>query len=181
VYYQVVSRPATPGASWNYYPSWTPIHEREVAERMARSATLRGHEAVILEQVTVDRLGAVARSVVERQETRHLPATRYLPTAETLLSPDAQDRVDQEIVASLFGEREWSVVDAPEEPSASEADQARLALEEGPGGDVTARMKGLNGQLAFPTRKDVLRTWLSLWARAAAGEVGGPDDGATRD
>jgi hypothetical protein len=179
VYFQVVSRPATPGASWNYYPSWTPLHEREVAERLARSATLRGHEAVILEQVTVERLGEVARSVVERQESRHLPALRYLPTAETLLSPDAQDRVDQEIEASLVGEREWTIADALTELGVSEADQARFALEDGPGGDVTAT--GFGRGLAFPTRKDVLRVWLDLWARAAAGEIGGPDDGASRD
>jgi hypothetical protein len=179
VYYQVVSRPATPGASWNYYPSWTPIREREVAERLANFATRRGHEAVILEHATLERLGEVARAVVERQEMRHLPAPRFLPAAETLFS---QDQLEQDIATSLLWDCETgAVVDALDDLSASQADQRRLALEDGPGGDITTTGVSLGGYLAFPTRKDVLRVWLRLWARVAAREIGGPDDGAGRD
>ncbi|HEV2236503.1 MAG TPA: hypothetical protein VGR57_07545 [Ktedonobacterales bacterium] len=177
VYYQVVSRPAVPGASWNYYPSWTPIRERAVAERLASFATRRGHEAVILEHETVERLGALARAVVDEQETRHLPALRYLPAAETLF---AQDRLEQDIATSLLWDCETGgVVDALDGLNASEADQRRLALEDGPGGDVTADAGNLSSHLTFPTRKDVLRAWLRLWARAAAGEVGGAHDGTS--
>lgn len=181
MHYQVVSRPATPGASWSYYPSWTPLREREEAEQLARFAATRGHEAVILEGATLERLGEVARAVVERQESRHLPAMRYLPTVETLLSPQAQDQVDQDIAASLCGEHEsGAMVESLGELSASEADQLRLALEDGPGGDVTASAAQPGRHLTFPTRMEVLRAWLRLWARASAGEIGGPEDGACR-
>ncbi len=181
MYYQVVSRPATPGASWGYCPSWTPLRERDEAERLARLAATRGHEAAVLEGATLERLGEVARAVVERQESRHLPAMRYLPTIETLLSPQAQEQVDQDIAASVFGAREaGAIAESVGELSASEADQLRLALEDGPGGDVTASAAQPGGHLTFPTRKEVLRAWLRLWARAAAGEIGGPEDGACR-
>jgi hypothetical protein len=176
VYYQVVSRPAVPGASWNYYPSWTPIREHAVAERLATFATRRGHEAVILEHETVERLGEVARAVVDEQETRHLPALRFLPAAETLF---ARDRLEQDIATSLLWDSETgAVVDALDGLSAGEADERRLALEDGPGGDITATAASPGGHLTFPTRKDVLRAWLRLWARAAAGEIGGAHDGA---
>jgi hypothetical protein len=157
------------------------MRQREEAERLARFAATRGHEAVILECATLERLDEVARAVVERQDMRQLPALRYLPTAEALLSQEAQDQLDRDIAAGLLGERETgAVAESLGDLSASEADQRRLALEDGPGGDVTASATTQHAHLAFPTRKDVLRAWLRLWARAAAGDVGGPDDGARR-
>lgn len=181
MFYQVISRLATPGACWTYYPSWAPMREREEAERRAQFAAARGHEAVILAYPSLERLGQVARAVVEQQEMRYLPALRYLPAAETLLGPDAQAQVDQDIAASLLGEPEVGAVVDAAELSVTEADQLRLALEDGPGGDVTASAAGGGQHLAFPTRKDVLRAWLRLWARAASGDIGGPEDGASRD
>jgi hypothetical protein len=158
------------------------MREREEAERLAKFAAMRGHEAVILECPTLERLGELAQAVVERQDMRHLPDLRYLPTAETLFGQQVLDQVDQDIAATLFGEREaGAVVESLGELSASEADQRRLAMEDGPGGDVTASATSQGGSLSFPTRKDVLRVWLRLWARAATGAIGGQNDGASSD
>ena len=97
VHYQVVARPATAGAVWDYYPYWAPSRDRDDTERLAYFAAQTGYEAVILECVTAERLESVARAVVERQETSFLPALRYLPATGMLLE---KGRAEHEVVTT---------------------------------------------------------------------------------
>src|SRR5260221_8294353 len=174
VHYQVVARPDTADACWDYYPYWAPTRDREDAERLAYFAAQTGHEAVILECVTVERLEAAARAVVERQDTSFLPALRYLPAAERWL---ASERPQREVTAP--GRPEPTMEHYADGVCEAEADERRLTLERGPGGDVTRETPARGQRLSFPQRMDVVSAWLRLRARALRGEVGGAGDGTT--
>lgn len=176
MHYQVVAKPCVPSARWEYYPYWAPVRDKAAAERLATYAAQSGYEAAILQSVTAEMLEQIALRIVERQDTDLLPALRYMPSTR---------------VAATAGRQEHTVETAlhpadtldpyAEGPDKGQLDARRLAIEMGPGGDVTAGDVGLVRRLSFPQRMDVLSSWLDLRKRAVAGEMGGAMDGTPDD
>ncbi|MGZ3677660.1 MAG: hypothetical protein ACXWQR_03720 [Ktedonobacterales bacterium] len=70
-----------PAGAWDYYPYWSPVRDKHAATRLATYAAQSGYEAAILQSVSAEMLQNIARNVVEQQDTRHLPQSRYLPGA----------------------------------------------------------------------------------------------------
>jgi hypothetical protein len=148
MYYQVVAKPSTPSGSWDYYPYWAPIRDKDAAMRLATYAAQAGCEAAVLRSVTLEMLQFLARGVVDRQDAHLLPALRYMPNI-----PSARDS------------------------SAADPNGQRLNMVIGPGGSIIHQSESLQS-LADPQGKVQLRRWMALRQLQLDGRLGGPLDGA---
>lgn len=176
MHYQVVARSCAPSGTWDYYPYWAPVRDKDAATRLATYAAQTGYEAAILQGVTADKLQSIARSVVEHQDTQLVPQLRYLPSASVATAfAWRRQNVDTE-VHGLEEENRYLA-----EPNKAVLDARRLSLEHGPGGDVTLRSGWQPQQISFPRQMDVLRAWMHLRRRLLQGQVGDALDGAPDD
>lgn len=176
MHYQVVARSCVPAGAWDYYPYWAPVRDKGAATRLATYAAQSGYEAAILQSVTADMLQNIARSVVDRQDIRLLPSSRYLPGARV---PTASGWHEQTV--STQAQQYEGGNSLLEQPNKTVLDARRLHLEHGPGGDVTLRAGWQPQQIAFPRRMDVLRAWMQLRRRLLQGQVGDALDGSQED
>ncbi|HEY7975383.1 MAG TPA: hypothetical protein VID72_08585 [Ktedonobacterales bacterium] len=174
MHYQVVAKSSGASAGWEYYPYWSPLREKESAERLASYAAQCGYEAAIIQSVTPEMLLRLAHGVVERQDTRLLPALRYLPGSRVATTTSHREYHVETAFRPLEGLNPY--VDGSDK---SEWDARRLKLEMGPGGDVVARDDWRPQPISLPMRMGVLHAWLSLRQRLLQEQVGGPLDGVS--
>jgi hypothetical protein len=142
--YQVVARRYMSAGEWEYYPYWAPVREKDAAQRLAGYAAHAGYEAAILQGVTAEQLRLVAYAIVVQNDTRSLPAVRFLPEGQASTTPS---RVME--FANLW------------ESSSAMLDAQRIRLEMGPGGDVTQR-GDWQPQGDFTPPADILAAWMIL-------------------
>jgi hypothetical protein len=181
MHYQVVARLHMPAGAWEYYPYWSPVRDKHAATRLATYAAQSGYEVAILQSVTADMLQHIARNVVEQQDTRLLPPSRYLPGARIATASGWREQgVNMEVQRLEGGRRDVEELNL-EGPNKVVLDALRLGLEEGPGGDVTLRAGWQPQQISFPRRMDVLRAWMRLRRQLLQGQIGNVLGGALED
>lgn len=181
MHYQVVVRSYIPAGAWEYYPYWSPVRDKHAARRLATYAAQSGYEAAILQSVSADMLQNIARNVVEHQDTRLLPQSRYLPGARVATASSWREQsANTDIQRLERGNRDFDGLNL-EGPNKAVLDVRRLDLERGPGGDVTLRAGWQPQQISFPHRMDVLRAWMRLRQQLVQGQVGDAQDGAPDD
>lgn len=171
MHYQVVARPCLPAGTWDYYPYWSPVHDKAAAARLAAYAARTGCEAAILQSVTAEMLQHIARGVVDRQDADLLPAIRYLPAAQV-----AAASAHQKHGVGADTQHSWLEPDEAGQHKI-QLDGRRLNIEMGPGGDVT-QQPGWRPQISIPCRMDLLRSWMNMRRRLLDGLLGGSLDGA---
>lgn len=177
MYYQVVARALAQNDEpaperWEYYPVWEPIGSKLAAMEEAEFAASTGRETAILQANTVDSLKALARHVVEQQQSQLVPALRYVPGASVVGSDGRTEHVVEvrlcaASVRDLYGEG----------PDKFELDQRRLHRELGAGGDVLRANSTRVARVSLPQRMDVLSAWLRVRERVQSGQLGGTTDG----